>query len=168
MLCAKHCSLFCSSLNILQGAIKIVNALETATVLIPNKNKTQITKLIFHTHARNAIKLIVYDFILSFLIFMSLLHRHRISLAHRLIVDLISHPRCNLGVLINEPQEFIFILASSVIAPLNFPKLSTFYFPENHVYLHLCGGVSAYLGAAVQHQKEWGQSDWRVVRQKET
>jgi len=88
-LCAKHCSLFCSSLNILWGAIKTVNALETASDLIPNKNKMQITKLIFHTYPKcithlpplcptkslyesgNAIKFIVYDFTLSFLIFMS-------------------------------------------------------------------------------------------------
>lgn len=86
---AKHCSLFCSSLNTLWGAIKTVNALETASDLIPSKNKMQITKLIFHTYpksithlppfcptkslyeCRNAIKLIVYDFILSFLTFMS-------------------------------------------------------------------------------------------------
>lgn len=165
-LCAKHCSLFCSSLNILWGAIKTVNALETASDLIPNKNKMQITKLIFHTYpkcithvpplcptkslyeSRNAIKLIVYDFILSFLIFMSCCTNWRlISLAHRLIADLISHPGCSLGVLISEPQRFIFILANSVVARLNFPNLSTNLqvFPESHVYIHACVCVSAYI-----------------------
>lgn len=86
---AKHCSLFCSSLNILWGAIKTVNALETASDLIPDKNRMQITKLISHTYpkcitplpplcpteslyeSRNAIKLVIYDFIFSFLIFVS-------------------------------------------------------------------------------------------------
>lgn len=88
-LCAKHCSLFCSSLNILWGTIKTVNALEIASDLIPNKYKMQITKLIFHTYPKcishlpqlcltrslheswNAIKFIVCDCILSFLIFIS-------------------------------------------------------------------------------------------------
>lgn len=121
---AKHCSLFCSSLNTLWGAIKTVNALETASDLIPNKNKMQITKLIFHTYpkcithlppfcptkslyeSRNAIKLIVYDFILSFLTFMSYCTNwHLISLGHRLIADLISHLGCSLCVLISESQR---------------------------------------------------------------
>lgn len=47
-LCAKQCSLFYSSLNILWGTIKAVNALETASDLFSNKNKMQFTKLIFH------------------------------------------------------------------------------------------------------------------------
>lgn len=118
-LCAKHCSLFCSSLNILLGAVKTVNALETASDLIPNKYKMQITKLIFHTYPNyithlpqlcltkslyeswNAIKFIVCDFILSFLIFISYcINRHHLSLGCRLIAGLISHPGCQLAVLI--------------------------------------------------------------------
>lgn len=172
-LCAKHCSLFCSSLNILWSAIKTVNALETASDLIPNKNKMQITKLIFHTYPKcithlpplcptkspyesgNAIKLIVSYFILSFLIFVSCCTNwHLISLAHRLTADFISHPGCSLGVLISEPPRFIFILANSVVAHLNFTNLST-NFPENHVYIHACVCVSVYICTFLQHQKGW-------------
>lgn len=61
-----------------------------------------------------------------------------ISLAHRLIADLISHAGYNL---ISEPQRFVFITANSVVTHLNLPNPSTdlqIFFPENCVYMHVC------------------------------
>lgn len=77
----------------------------------------------------------------SFLILMSsCTNWHLISLAHSWTADLISHPGWSLGVLISEPQRFIFILANTAVACLNFQNLSTNLqiFPENRVYVRVC------------------------------
>lgn len=124
----------------------------------------QITKLIFHTYPKcithlpllyptkslykswNAIKLIVYDFILSFLIFVSYCTKwHLISLAHRLIAGLTSHPGCHLSVLMSEPQGVIFLLAKCGCSFELYKSFRStfFFFHENHVYMHAC--VSAYI-----------------------
>lgn len=127
----------------------------------------QITKLIFHTYPKcithlpllyptkslykswNAIKLIVYDFILSFLIFVSYCTKwHLISLAHRLIAGLTSHPGCHLSVLMSEPQGVIFLLAKCGCSFELYKSFrSTFFFFswESCIHAYVCKCMHIYL-----------------------